>query len=206
MSVITCRSNDLRGVRELAKRRLSEAQYNYVGGTTGAWEVTAMTARNGRPLAHVSHLDVINGPLKSLPAGTAWIFSGLVRNTRYVTREEYQERGTRPLRFARTEPTCAALIAVRKSAVWWSLDHRERREIQETHSWEGMLALRYLSAIVRRWQHRRDVSDQFDDVTWFEYAPRDSAAFDDLLALWHASEEWEYVERDCDIRLVHAVN
>jgi hypothetical protein len=65
-----------------------------------------------------------------------------------------------------------------------------------------MGGLRYLSSIVRRWQYRRDLSTQFDCVTWFEYEPRDSAAFDDLLTAWRASEEWNYVDRECDIRLV----
>jgi hypothetical protein len=50
----------------------------------------------------------------------------------------------------------------------------------------------------------RDVSEHepFDFVTWFEYAPGDAAAFDDLLAELRVSEEWRYVDREVDVRLV----
>ena len=49
--------------------------------------------------------------------------------------------------------------------------------------------------------HGRDLGEQFDFVTWFEYAPRDSAVFDDLLAALRGTEEWKYIEREIDIRL-----
>jgi hypothetical protein len=198
MSVITCRSNLLRGARQLSRKRPTEAFYHYVGGTVGTWEVTQFTTRQGEPLAPVPRIDIINGQLGRPAISTSWILSGLVRNTRYVSREEFPLPG----RVGSREPTCAALIPIRRSMEWWQLGHQVRREIQQTPSVFGARGLLTLSAMIHRWQHRRDLSEQFDGVTWFEYEARDSAAFDDLLADWRASEEWKFVDRECDIRLV----
>jgi hypothetical protein len=42
----------------------------------------------------------------------------------------------------------------------------------------------------------------FDFLTWFEYPPAQEAAFNRLVAELRAIEEWKYVEREVDIRLV----
>lgn len=202
MSVITCRSNQLRGSQILSSRRSADALYNYVGGVSGAWEVTSLVARRGDSLAAVSHVDIVNGPLRRTPVGTVWLMSGLVRNTRYVSREEVLPPGApRPVE---QSPTCAALIPIRRSPEWWQLGQAARRELLQSQSRRTPVGFRFLSAILRTWQHRLDLSEQFDCVTWFEYEPRDSAAFEDLLADWRASEEWKYIDRECDIRLVRA--
>jgi len=41
-----------------------------------------------------------------------------------------------------------------------------------------------------------------DFLTWFEYAPEHAARFEELVAALRATEEWRYVEREVDIRLV----
>ena len=204
MSVITCRSNVVRGVRELSKRRPMEALYNYLGGTTGSWRVTNVTTHSGPPLKVVSHLEVVNGPLERLPSGTAWVLRGVVSNTRYVTHEERSQLELRQPALNRSEASCAALIPIRKSAQWWNLAQDERREIFEARSRHIETGLRFLPAIARRLQHGRDLGEEFDFVTWFEYAPCDSAAFDDLVAMLRTTEEWRYVEREIDIRLVRS--
>jgi hypothetical protein len=61
--------------------------------------------------------------------------------------------------------------------------------------------LRYLPAIARKLYHCRDLAEPFDFLTWFEFAPRDANLFDDLVAGLRASPEWDYVEREVDIRL-----
>lgn len=73
-------------------------------------------------------------------------------------------------------------------------------ERQSAHIGIGM---KYLPGIARRLHHCRDLDhDQpFDFLTWFEYAPAEVAAFDDLLAALRTSPEWTYVERELDIRL-----
>lgn len=64
--------------------------------------------------------------------------------------------------------------------------------------------LKYLPAVARRLHHCRDLGEgePFDFLTWFEYAPSDAAAFEALVAELRATEEWAYVEREVDIRVV----
>jgi hypothetical protein len=54
--------------------------------------------------------------------------------------------------------------------------------------------------------HCRDLggNDPFDFITWFEFAPADTGAFNELLAALRASPEWQYVDREVDIRLKQA--
>jgi len=202
MSVITCRSNQLVGSRLRSAALPFSSAYHYIGGTTGEWQVTHLSSPLGAPVPAVPRLDVVSGPLNGIAAGTSWILSGVVQNTRHVTREESppllkRSSGNRPV-----EPTCAALIAIHRSAEWWQLGKAARREIQQTHSRPRVLPL--LSAMIRN-LHGRDLSSQFDCVTWFEYEPRDSASFDDLVAVWRASEEWTFVDREFDLRLIRSL-
>ena len=61
-----------------------------------------------------------------------------------------------------------------------------------------------MPAIARRLHHSRDLGERepFDFLTWFEYALADTAAFDELVAELRATEEWAYVDREIDIRVV----
>ena len=61
--------------------------------------------------------------------------------------------------------------------------------------------LRYLPAVARRLYHCRDLGEQFDFLTWFEYRPTDTDAFEELVGLLRSTEEWTYVVREIDIRL-----
>ena len=105
----------------------------------------------------------------------------------------------------RPEAVCAALIPIRKSEAWWDLTQDERREIFETRSEHIKTGLRYLPEVARRLRHSRDLGEPFDFLTWFEYAPEYSAAFEELVVSLRASEEWKYVDREVDIRLVRDV-
>ncbi len=64
--------------------------------------------------------------------------------------------------------------------------------------------MKYLPAIARRLHHCRDLgeSEPFDFLTLFEYAEADAASFDDLVAALRETEEWKFVEREVDLRLV----
>ena len=62
--------------------------------------------------------------------------------------------------------------------------------------------LRYLPAVARRLHHGYDLGEPFDFLTWFEYAPTHADAFEDLVAALRAAEEWKYIEREVDVRLV----
>ena len=103
----------------------------------------------------------------------------------------------------RPHATCAALIPIRKTAAWWALPQDERRHIFEESSRHVATGLRYLPAIARRLHHCRDLGEDqpFDFLTWFEYGPSDAVAFEELVAALRASEEWQYVEREIDIRV-----
>ncbi|MGL4512526.1 MAG: hypothetical protein ACRCT8_05495 [Lacipirellulaceae bacterium] len=50
------------------------------------------------------------------------------------------------------------------------------------------------------------MGEPFDFLTLFDYAPGDTAAFDDLVAALRASPEWGYVDREVDLRLVRAAD
>jgi Chlorite dismutase len=204
MSVITCRSNKLRGVRELLKKQPMDALYNYLGGSSGAWRVTETTTRCGQPLKLVSHVEIVNGPLERLPIGTSWLLRGVVSNTRYVSREERDQLLAKQPTLNRSEATCAAVIPIKKTAEWWNMAQDERRDILESRSQHIATGMKYLPAIARRLMHGRDLGEQFDFVTWFEFAPRDSAVFDDLLSSLRCTEEWKYVEREVEIKLERA--
>ena len=98
--------------------------------------------------------------------------------------------------------TAAALIPIQKSAAWWALPQDERRAVFEDRSHHIAASLGYLPRIARRLHHGRDLGEPFDFVTWFEFAPADAAAFDELCAALRATEEWSFVEREVEVRLI----
>jgi hypothetical protein len=74
--------------------------------------------------------------------------------------------------------------------------------IFEERSHHLAIGLRYLPAIARRLYHCHDLGEPFDFLTWFEYAPADGDAFEELVGILRQTEEWTYVEREIDIRLI----
>jgi hypothetical protein len=54
----------------------------------------------------------------------------------------------------------------------------------------------------RRLHHGRDLREPFDFLTWFEYASAHAEAFEELVGKLRETEEWSYVERQVDVRLV----
>ena len=77
----------------------------------------------------------------------------------------------------------------------------ERRAVLEEQSHHIAIGLRYLPGVARRVHHGRELGEAFDFLTWFEYAPEDSAAFEDLVQSLRATPEWQFVDREVDIRL-----
>jgi hypothetical protein len=74
--------------------------------------------------------------------------------------------------------------------------------IFEERSHHITIGLRYLPAVARRLYHCHDLGEPFDFLTWFEYAPADAEVFEELVGTLRETEEWTYVEREIDIRLV----
>jgi chlorite dismutase len=176
---------------------------SFVGGAAGAWRVVSINTLAGDPLADVQRLDVRASTAPSIDQPAAWTLRGVTSNERYVTRSEKDHLVSRQPSLGRPDATCAALIPLRKTAAWWALTQDERRRIFEDDSRHIATGLRYLPAVARRLHHCRDLGDHepFDFLTWFEYARADARAFDALVAELRASAEWQYVDRDIDIRL-----
>ncbi len=188
--------------RPMKGKPITNRVFNFVGGATGQWQIVSMDPVVGAPLERVSSLEVLDGNLETLPNGSKWILRGVTSNERYVTRRERDLLTASQPGLGRPEATCAALIPISKSASWWELTQDERRTIFETHSHHIETGLRYLPAIARRLHHCRDLCEEFDFLTWFEYSPANSQMFEELVKGLRESEEWNYVEREIDIRLI----
>jgi len=131
--------------------------------------------------------------------------AGVTSHLRYAERAEKVKLEEVQAGLGRAEATCAALIPIRKSSAWWELTQEERRSIFEDKSRHIADTLKYLPAIARQLYHCRDLGEPFDFLTWFEYAPEHAAAFEDLVGELRATEEWTYVEREVDVRVMREV-
>ena len=174
------------------------------GGQSGAWRVTLLSPVKGPALAAVPALSITHSPsiaLPILPSATSWRVAGVASHVRYVERAEKEQLAAGEAPLGRKEATRAALIPIRKSAAWWELTQDERRKIFEDKSRHIADSLKYLPAIARQLYHCRDLGEPFDFLTWFEFAPEHADAFEELVAMLRATEEWNFVEREVDVRL-----
>ena len=174
----------------------------FAGGETGSWRVERCSPVVGPGLPDAARLEVLEGPAAATPpGGAAWVLRGTTSNDRYLTAEERDALSSMEQQLGRPEATCAALIPVTKSERWWALSQDERREIFEETSRHVATGMDYLPAVARRLHHGRDLGAEFDFLTWFEYAPQHSAAFEDLVDRLRETEEWTFVEREVDVRV-----
>jgi chlorite dismutase len=175
------------------------------GGSSGAWRVISLSPVIGEPLPPVPSLSVTHSAaisLPLLPSQTSWRLAGVASHVRYVERTEKQALVAAQAGLGRPEATHAALIPIKKSAAWWDLTQNERRRIFEDKSRHIADSLKYLPAIARQLYHSRDLGEPFDFLTWFEYAPEHAELFEELVEQLRGTEEWSYVEREVDVRLV----
>ncbi len=179
---------------------MNERLWTFAGGAQGAWRITAIHAVKGTTLPPATHLAIANG---ESAAASTWALQGVTSNERYTEQAEKQRLLAVQQGLSRPGSTCAALIPIRKSAAWWVLTQQERRDILETRSRHIEIGLHYLPPIARRLHHCRDLAaaQPFDFLTWFEFAPADATAFDELLAALRATPEWDYVEREVEVRV-----
>jgi len=174
------------------------------GGRSGAWRVTRFAAVRGASLAPTPALSVVHSlsiALPIMPSPTSWRLAGVASHLRYTERPEKEQLVAVQAEIGRPEATHAALIPIKKSAAWWELTQEERRQIFEDRSHHIAASLKYLPAVARQLYHCRDLGEPFDFLTWFEYAPADADAFEELVRTLRATEEWRYVEREVDIRV-----
>ena len=178
--------------------------FNFIGGSSGPWKVQGVQHLVGEPLVAPERLSVVSGRTAQLPAGAIWQLRGITSNERYVQGEEKAALVSRQEGLGRPAASHAALIPIRKTAAWWAMPQDERRQIFEAQSRHITIGMKYLPAVARRLHHCRDLGtdEPFDFLTWFEFAPADTAAFEDMLLALRASPEWAYIDREVDIRLI----
>lgn len=201
---------------------MNDRLFHFTAGHSGPWRITSVTTLVGEALPAAPLIDVAAGPPARLditaapidpaaapvdrnviPSSSTWSLRGIISNERYVTRPEKTALASKQEGLGRPAATRAALIPLRKNAAWWALTQDERRAVFEEASRHIAIGMRYLPAVARRLHHCRDLSpaEPFDFLTWFEFAPEDEPAFDDLLRELRATEEWKYVDREIDLRL-----
>jgi chlorite dismutase len=174
--------------------------FQFIGGEQGAWRVQTQTTLKGASLAAVPRVAMLQGRGAAAP-GATWQLEGFTSNLRYTTAAELQQLRSVQEGLQRPQATWAALIPIKKSAAWWAMAQDERRAIFEETSHHTQIGMAALPQIARQLHHARDLGGEFDFITWFEFVPEHQAIFDELLQKLRATEEWQYVERELDIRL-----
>jgi len=177
-------------------------RYSFVGGKEGIWQVTDVRGIAGSSLDLVERVNVVNDAVAELPLDSSWVLQSFTSNVRYAMRDEVTAlRAVQPV-LNRSEAISAVLIPIKKTVAWWEMAQDERRAIFEEQSHHTAVGLDYLPEVARRLMHCRDLGEPFDFLTWFEFAPEHTKAFDELLMRMRASKEWEYVEREVEVRLI----
>lgn len=172
----------------------------FTGGSAGPWKVDSIRPVKGDCLPLVERIAIHHSP-DDLIQGGVWSLSGVISHVRYVERSEKIELTSKQAPLGRAEADRAALIPIRKSSSWWELTQEERRRIFETESRHIGDSLKYLPAIARQLYHSRDLGEEFDFLTWFEYSSAHAQFFEELVQHLRQTNEWKYVDRELDIRL-----
>jgi chlorite dismutase len=173
--------------------------YVFSGSDAGPWRIDGVQAVIGESWPAAERLAITFDETES----AVWTLRGIASDHRYMRRDERTRLSARQEELGRPAATLAALIPIRKTAAWWALAPDERREIFEEQSRHISIGFNYLPAVARKLYHCRDLSENepFDFLTWFEFAPESEAAFQRMLSELRASREWNYVEREIEIRL-----
>jgi chlorite dismutase len=176
-------------------------RFSFIGGKQGTWRVVDVRGILGTSLEIVEKVNVVNDAVAELPLDSSWVLQSFTSNIRYAVRHEINIlRAVQPV-LNRPEALCGVLIPIKKSVQWWEMPQDERRAIFEEESHHTAIGLEYLPGVARQLLHCRDIGEPFDFLTWFEFAPEHTRAFDELLLRMRASKEWEYVEREVEVRL-----
>jgi hypothetical protein len=175
------------------------------------WRIERVHAVRGETLAPAAGLARVEGHAfvdgdsgGDAAAAAAWTIHGVRSNERYLEREERQRLAPVQQGLGRPASNAGALIPIRKADAWWELPQDERRAVFEARSRHIAIGAQYLPAVARRLYHSRDLGGPFDFLTWFEFSDADAGAFDDLLGRLRETEEWQYVIREVEVRVVRA--
>jgi chlorite dismutase len=176
-------------------------RYSFVGGKQGPWQVADVRGIVGASLEPVERVEVVHDTIPELPLDSSWTLQSFTSNVRYAMRGELDVLRSVQPGLNRSEAVFAVLIPIKKTLQWWEMAQDERRAIFEEESHHTAVGLEYLPGVARQLFHCRDLGEPFDFLTWFEFAPEHTKAFDELLLRMRASKEWEYVEREVEVRL-----
>ncbi|MCZ8318830.1 MAG: chlorite dismutase family protein [Silanimonas sp.] len=173
----------------------------FIGGDEGPWRITAQTTFRGEALPSADRLAWSRTATRHA-AGKAWSLVGFSSNLRYASRVDVADLRRAELRLPRREATFAALIPIRKSQAWWRMAQDEREQIFRRDSQHSAIGQAHAGHIARKLFHARDLGGPFDFLTWFEFEPEAAGRFDALLSSLRATPEWEYVDREVELRLI----
>ncbi|HWC11967.1 MAG TPA: hypothetical protein VG455_12175 [Acidimicrobiales bacterium] len=158
----------------------------FVAGFDGQWLVEGIRARAGEPLAPAARLAIVEGAAAETAEGR-WVLRGVVAGQGEDARADQLPLG-------RPEARCAVLVAVRMAPAWWQHAEDDRRALSAN--------IEHGPTISRRIHRARNRDEPFDVLTWFEFAPDQQAEVDEMVARLREAEEWSYVERDVEVRLI----
>jgi chlorite dismutase len=186
---------------KLSETKESQSLTAFCGGQSGSWKVLSLTTFTGQSLASIDRIEIINARHSFASTDYKWVLRGVTSNLRYTNRNEKIMLDKTPSILG-PESKYAALIPIKKSEEWWLLTQDERRNVFEDQSHHINFSSKYLSIVARKLYHSRDIGEDFDFLTWFEFAPEHSNQFDELVNYLRNTEEWKYVTREIDIRLM----
>jgi hypothetical protein len=172
----------------------------FSAGQQGEWQIERITTVIGEGLPSAERLRLLEGVART--HDHVWQLRGVVSHPRYATASELRQLATVSPPLGRPEATAAALIPIKKTDLWWSMGQDERRAVFEERSKHIARSMKHLPAVARRLHHSRDLGEPFDFLTWFEFAPEHRHLFEELVEELRTTEEWQYVTREVDIRLV----
>jgi hypothetical protein len=183
----------------------AQTLFSFVASKSGDWRIERMDVICGDGLAAARNVSMVRGEAVA-PDDAGWVLRGVTSNLRYTTDAERKNLVSRQAGLGREQARRAALIPIRKNEAWWQMAQDERRQIFEESSHHIEIGYDYLPAVARQLHHSRDLGEGFDFLTWFEYGAADEAAFDELVRRLRETEEWRFVDREIDIRLVRDGN
>lgn len=175
-------------------------EFAFSAGATGPWTIDRIVAVRGAPFAAAPRF-AMTPPGETAPPSPVWRFRGVTSHTHYATRAEVSTLAAVQQGLGRPEARCGVMIPIKKSAAWWAMAQDERRQSFEEISRHTAIGLDYLPAVARKLFHSRQIGEPFDFITWFEFAPEHSAAFQELCARLRATCEWRYVEHEVEVWL-----
>jgi chlorite dismutase len=172
----------------------------FCAGAYGDWRIESIATVVGEGLPAARRLQMVEGATTG--PDHVWQLCGVVSNSRYSTAAELVKLTAVSPALGRPEATAAALIPIRKTDAWWKMAQDDRRAIFEERSKHIARSMKHVPAVARRLHHARDLGEPFDFLTWFEFAPQHGHLFQELVEELRTTEEWQYVDREVDIRLV----